>query len=1258
MKKFLLITFLFTNYYIFSQNIEVPKIIEWNDDYELRVNSQQIFTLSFDNAVFDSEHIPVFNDVINLSDLNLNQDNINAEIIDIKYEVLTKHVTKIKNSSNIGSQINFKFNTNKGRDEYFIEYSFYPFINKNGQVLKITSFTLKLSTNYNKKQNNNYNYAQNSVLSNGNWIKIAIPEKGVYKLTFEELENLGFSSPTNVRVFGNDAGMLSFWNDNTAPDDLIENKIFKGTDFILFYADGATTWNYRDNVDMPYFSHRKNAYSDTAYYFLTDYNTGFNNTISTYNQPSNPTKTITTFDYYDFHEENSVNLIHTGRIWLGNEFLYAPQQTISFDLPNAVSGASGRIIVALANRSPVSSTMNISVEDVSKNISFVASTGVYYQRYVDYDKQTFDFTQNSSNLDINFSFNKPASSANSWIDYLIINAKCYLKYQNQLQFQSTENIGAGNVSKFEISDANNSMIIWDITNPTSPENINYSISGTKATFNSQTDTIRKFITFNSEECLTPVTEGANLGSIENQNLHNVPENTDMIIVTHPKFLSQANEISRIHSSHDNLNCIVVTTDQIYNEFSSGIKDVPAIRNYFKMVYDKTNNNLKYGLFFGDGTYFNIGETSYSNPNYIPTYQTSESFNITQLSTTNDDFFTFLDDGEGELTGFMDISVGRFPVKTTEEANTMVEKLNTYYNPLNFGDWHNILTFATDDRDKSSDNFVNDAETLSVLIDTTLAYLNLKKIYLDAYQQQTAANGEEYPDAFVEFNNRIKDGTLIVNYLGHGSEHALASEGLVTTTSINSWTNNDKLPLFITGTCEFSRFDEYYPNADATSGGEMIILNPNGGGIALLTTARVSYSVTNRYLNEKFYKFLFSKDNDGYNNTIGDAYRKAKNQMTSYHKFLFALLGDPAIRLQYPDNIVVPTTINGQDITTFADTLKALDTVSLTGYITDDNNNLLSDFDGILTLTYFDKKRDAQTLNNNGFGAMNYWSQYNKLFRGRAAINNGYFNINFIIPKDIYYSYGSSKFSFYAQSNDKQAAGQNRNVVLGGINANAPTDNTPPQIKLYMNDSSFVNGGITDADPAVFALLSDDNGINTSSASIGHDIAVMLDNNPNKTYSLNEYYKSDVNNYKKGSVSYQMFKLDPGTHTVRLKAWDIQNNSAEKSIEFIVAESNDLTISHLLNYPNPFTTNTNFYFEHNKPGITLDILLQITTVSGKVVKTIHTQMNTTGYRSDPINWNGLDDFGKPIGRGVYIYSLKIRTPNGKTVQKFEKLLILK
>ncbi len=1230
--------------------------IIWIQDVDIQLVNGDYSVPFSESATINFQGIPVWTKTYDLKQIGLVDTFYSVKIENIKYDNLSGSYPLLNNFLQKNKNLTFEYKFSAGRNRFYVECSFIPFTFKSGSVQRVVSFDLVFEKTRKKQvSSQRVKYVSNSVLSSGQWVKIGITKAGVYKITFDKLRELGFSSPQNVRVFGNDAGMLPYYNNQYVPDDLVENYIYKGSDFIAFYAEAPSKWYYSESLD--FFYRQKNVYTDTVYYFLTDKNTGFSNEIPTENQSSaSATATIDDYVYCVVHEIDTINILHSGRIWLGENFMYNQSQSFDFSVPNIAVGEIGKLRPAIAVRSPLTSSFSINYAGNTTSWSFSPYNGAHYNQYVDYKYDILTFSQNSSSLQVGLTFNKPTSSANAWLDYIMLNAKAQLKYDNsQMIVRTQENVGAGKVSLFQVSSANSGVIVWDITNPRRPQKVNATLSGTTLSYKLETDTLRTFVVFSMNDCYTPVflTEP----TVENQNLHSVSSSTDMLIISPADFLTQAEQIASVHRQYDGLNVTVADVNKIYNEFSSGYKDVSAIRNYIRMVYEKTNKRLAFVMLLGDGTYDNRHPQTQFNPNFIPTYQTYNSFNIGGISTVSDDYFGLLDANEGELSGSLDIAIGRFPAKTPEEADVAVAKLQAYYSAQNTGEWQNIITFLADDRDRGGDTFVSDAEKLSDNLDTVLPCFNHKKIYLDAYQQVSSANGEEYPDVVVELNNRINNGTLILNYLGHGSERALTSERVVTIHDINSWQNIDKLALFITGTCEFSHFDNAEPEADATSAGEMVLLNPNGGAIDMLTTARVSFSTTNYQINNNFFKYLFSQENGKYL-TIGQAYMKGKNLMSSSDKLFFVLLGDPAIRLNYAVNQVVVTTLNGEAINSFQDTLHALDRVKIEGEIRDPNSNFLQDFNGTVLLSYFDKKKSFTTLNNDFNGAIDYWNQYNLLFNGSATATNGKFSFSFVIPKDIYYNYGRAKFSFFAYDGERQATGCNRDVLLGGINPNAAEDNQGPQIRLFMNDSNFVDGGITDKNPAIYALLYDENGINTSSASIGHDISAVLDDNPNLTYSLNEYYHANTDDFTHGSLSYGLYKLNEGEHKVHLKAWDTYNNPSEAEINFLVLENNDLVISHLLNYPNPFTTHTSFYFEHNKSGIDLDVLLQIFTVSGKLVKTIHTTMNTQGYRSDPIEWDGLDDFGKPIGRGVYIYSLKIRTPDGKIVQKFEKILILK
>jgi len=1255
MKKNIVLIFLILPFFTFSQTISLNRNINWNENKTFSQNEKKIELLSFDNAIYFDSKVPMYGEVINLNELDIFTTDIDVKITNKKYEKIESKSFDETDKKLITNEIKLKFSSAKGRDIYYLDIEFYPFRNINGIYEKLTSFDIEIIPN-NKPIIKKLRYLDNSVLSSGKWEKIGIPKTGVYKLTFAQLNSMGFSNPQSVRVFGNDKGQLPDMLESQIYDDLTENKIFRGSDYILFYAKSSDNW-YR-NSDTSMFLRKKNIFTDTAYYFITDKNTGFDNIISNYSQPSQSQNfTINKFIFYDIVEQQLHNIGNSGQVWLGESFLYEQQKNYTFNLPSAVNGETAKVAISSAVRSLSNSSFDYTVGGQTHNVDFRYVTGVHYSLLADYKTKKYNVTQNSNTLNLTLKYNKSTSSSEAWLDYIVVNAICSLSFFEQIEFRSNENIGENNVSKFEMTNANSSIKIWEVTNPTLPQNIAYTLNSQTLSFKFLTDTLREFIAFTDANCLTPTIYANGIGSVANQNLHSVNPNTELIIVTHKDFLSQANQIATMHRNHDKLNVVVVTTEQIYNEFSCGMKDAAAIRNYAKMVYDKTNGKLCHMLLFGDGTYDNFSETTELNPNFIPTYETFDSFNDGILSMVVDDYFSFLDVGENVITGKMDIAIGRYPVKNTQEADVMVTKLSNYYNTNSFGDWKNIITLVTDDYDAGGDTFVNDAETLASNINENIPNINIKKIYLDAYQQQTSSNGEEYPEAVVDLNNRINNGSLIVNYIGHGSEVALSAERLVTIHEINGWNNIEKLSLFITGTCEFSRYDNASIESDETSAGEMVILNPIGGAIALLTTSRVTYAYTNLQINNRFYDYLFQKNGNKYY-TIGDAYRLAKNEMTGSLRLIFVLLGNPAVRLQYPTLNVETSKINGIDISNFNDTLKALQEVTINGFVKNYNGNLYETFNGNIILSYFDKVKQFETLNNDGNGPLEYWSQFNLLFRGKAKVKNGLFSINFIIPKDIYYNYGNSKLSYYVYNNNEEAAGNIRNILLGGIDSNAVADIVGPEIRLFMNDSNFVSGGITNTNPSIYAILYDKSGINISSSSIGHDITAMLDNNSNKVYSLNEYYITETDNYKRGIVDFGLYKIEEGAHSVKLKAWDVYNNSSDKNIDFMVLENNNLVIEHLLNYPNPFTTKTSFYFEHNKPNVELNIILQIFSVSGKVVKTIRTNIISTGYRSEPITWDGLDDFGSPIGKGVYLYTLKIRTPDGKIVEKTEKLLILK
>jgi hypothetical protein len=704
----------------------------------------------------------------------------------------------------------------------------------------------------------------------------------------------------------------------------------------------------------------------------------------------------------------------------------------------------------------------------------------------------------------------------------------------------------------------------------------------------------------------------------------------------------------------------------------------------KMLYDRAGTDPmllpRYLLLFGDGSFNNLS-LSASNQNLVPTYQSYDSWSLNK-SYTSDDYFVILDDDEGdEQNDLIDMGVGRLPVSSLPQAQGVVNKLLNYDkltlsaaggNSCEAGgdggatDWRNSVLFCSDDQSGSGFEghvHMSNSDQLARRVEAESPCLNVNKIYLDAYVQFSTPGGQRYPDAEKELRDRVQKGTLLVNYVGHGGEVGWAHERFLDNATILGWTNLDRLPLFMTATCEFSRWDDPI----RTSAGENVLLNPNGGGMGLMTTTRLAYSSQNQMISNDFYDVVFKPtDEEGRDQRLGDIYRRAKvaatpagNSGTPNHRN-FSLLGDPSVRLAMARNEAVITAIT-DTLGNPMDTIKALSTVRISGTVNSPSGQVLTDFNGTVVPTVYDKQTSVATLVNDPSSSatpFNFKVRKNVIYRGRATVTNGQFQFSFVVPKDIDYRVDSGRVSIYAESLTVNACGYTNDPLVGGTDNTALADNEGPLIELYMNDESFVNGGTTNETPLLYAKLYDQSGINTLGSSIGHDLSAVVDANTQNAIVLNDWYEADKDTYKSGEVRYRFTDLPEGRHTLDLKAWDVYNNSSLKSTEFVVAPSAELALAHVLNYPNPFTTHTEFYFEHNRPCTVLDCQVQVFTISGRLVKTLNRSLDCNGFRSEPLPWNGLDDHGDKIGRGVYVYRLSIATPTGEKADKIEKLVILR
>jgi hypothetical protein len=521
-------------------------------------------------------------------------------------------------------------------------------------------------------------------------------------------------------------------------------------------------------------------------------------------------------------------------------------------------------------------------------------------------------------------------------------------------------------------------------------------------------------------------------------------------------------------------------------------------------------------------------------------------------------------------------------------------------------------------------------------------------------QETSAGGNRYPKARQDLFNAFENGALVFNYLGHGGEDGLAQERIWEKTDGQTLSNRYKYPLFITITCDFSRFDNpYRPTA-----GEYTYWNPKGGAISMVTTIREIGQTTGESFNDVLASYLFSYGSNEYT-SIAEALRLAKNNFAPRTDVVF-YLGDPALMLAIPRPKIILTKVNDMPITGPIDNFKSLAHIKLTGQVSDENNNLLNTYNGELSIQIFDKMISRTTLNNDGNNSlMNFTTLGETIFRGNASVINGQFEFSFVVPRDITIPLGNGRISFYGKRGELllDKTGIDTSIKVGGINENAAVDNTPPKVKLYMNDQTFISGGITNSSPIFLAFLEDENGINTASG-IGHDIIAILDGDENNPYKLNDYYETELDNYKKGKLKFPFRNLAKGLHTILFKAWDVYNNLVTAEIQFIVVGDESITLTNVLNYPNPFVNYTQFWFTHNKPFEPLEVQVQVMTITGKIVWTKNQTITTDGFLSREITWDGKDDFGDKIGKGVYVYKLTVKSvlTNTKT-EKYEKLVIL-
>lgn len=1169
-----------------------------------------------------------------------------------------------------------------------------------GRILRLASFDVESAAANTPNTSAQKVGTTDNPLASGTFYKIKVDQSGVFKITKAFLQANGMNpaniNPKNFRIYGNGGIMLSEYNQDTKYDALQENAIqvvgeddgvWDDNDYALFYAQGPNGYNLHDPTNGNGFKRTdmrtdrsnnvKNIYEDFSYYFI-NFDKGPGKRIQDEDVPltANP---ITRYDDYQVINNDMRNLLKLGKIWVEEPGFIAPKSfTINTKSP-AQAGDPVLFRTQVVAYNSQGNSISFNLNNQNQGTQTVPAAGLEYvpMRF----QGTLAQPQGNS-----FTFNfEPNISANPngsfFFDYLEIQYKEALTFNGtQMNFRDFSLVsGSAQAYSFSVANASSLEQIWDVTDITNAtRKVNRATGGTFSFgyIADDPDFNNEFVAFRADAAYQP----AYVGPVENQNLQAL-QNIDYLIITSPQMAGHAQRMASHHQSKNNYTTAIVDVNKIYNEYSSGGQDLTAIRHFVSHLNNPAGA-LKYVLILGDATYDFKNRTP-NNFNIVPSYQSEESGNYVSSYVTDDYIGMTAPQTSTYLPGIIpDVPVGRIPAATVAEAKLMVDKTLAYYNNLPgqsspFGIWRMKLDFvADDDKDGGVPFHTIMNETLVDVFETATdkPEYNVRKLYLDSFPAVNTAGGQRYPQVNQAIANDIGN-SLYLFYFGHGGINGWAQERVLNAElvqGLNNYSNvYSRFPLVSTITCEFTLWDE--PNTFST-GEQMMKLN-SGGAATMITSSRaidVNYGIL---FTDEFTKNIFELNGDTFD-TLGNAFLAAKLNFGGNPNHLKVnYLGDPAMMLSRPKKLLVidnvETPVPGQ--------IRALDFVKITGHINKPDGTVNTAFNGRVVINIYDKRVNKSTLNNDGglTPILDYTEEGSPIVKASGTVVNGIFTVEFYVPNDINYTMGTGRILAYADNNVEDVF-NNSEYQIGGINPNGINDNEPPKVKLYMNNTNFADGGITDQNPMLLACITDDTGINSTGAGVGHDIVTYLDGEIINTIVLNDFYNSGDGNgcvnpgladYQKGNVTYPFRNLAPGEHTLTFKVWDINNNSTTETLRFVVKDEADqkLIINRPLNWPNPFTHKTYIHFEHNCDDI-LDVNVQIFTITGKLVRTLSQTVIAEpflqGYRTprQAIEWDGMDDFGDAVGKGTYIFKIFARSQNQEKCKggatAVEKMVLLR
>jgi hypothetical protein len=1065
------------------------------------------------------------------------------------------------------------------------------------------------------------------------WYKIVVRENGIYRVDRSMLIGAGVPAndidPRTFRIFTGGGKTLPL--DNS--DSLLELKelpvfvsgeddgTFDSEDFILFYGWSVNDWDYDPAGDQVTFYINPFTY-DHIFWLTFNEGTSFPQPPKRMQIKDGSLEKQNPFIPYKFrarvHMEEDQQCTNY-RDWY---WLEADSVRMKLSLPGVVPNDTSLLKVKTESVGQVNISVNQEPAEIIDTLSSytlrVASTSAFRGGIVD----TLDFS----------------FSDTVFLDYYEVEYwRKFECHDRQLFFESPR---AQNVVQYEISNSYSPQAwVFDVTDKFEVKMFDQiEIDGEYAKFQDSVgaDFRTRYYLVDQSRFKEPVELFLNEGS----DLRNADNRADFLIIAHSDLHNQVQSLKDWRSSFNQMEVKTIKVQDIYDEFSGGLLDPIAIRDFLKYAYQEWQRPAPaFVLLVGDGNYDYKNSLGTGAKNLIPPF--------TIGSSISDDMYVVFGDT-------LIMIIGRLPLRSASEAQVVVDKIVGYERDPEFGIWRSRITMVADDEwDKDHGVIILDGLWAKHTPDTeTLAKshvppsFNVSKVYLMEYPFDHQGGKPQAGEAIV---NSFNSGSLIINYVGHGNPDVWANEWVFKTAQdIPRLNNKRKIPLVYMATCLSGLFFSPYSQGMA----EELLRAEGKGAIATISAVLKVAPDPNAKLNYKVYDLLLY---DHF--SVGEALFAAKllrwdDIYARDNDRYYALFGDPIMKLGMPSLEVRLTQIS-------PDTLSALSLVNMKGEVWEKGKGLRTDFEGKAYILGFDSQREK--VREIKTGTATHHVRYDlpglAIFRGEVLVEEGRFSASFVVPKDISYGGSTARASVYVSGENQDGAGAKDSLIILGSDTTV-VDTLGPEITISFEESpDFMEGDVIPPSATLQVYLFDEHGINIT-GELGHGITLVIDQDYQHQLDLTRDFQYDLESFQKGSLSYRLVNLSEGEHVLNIKAWDSANNSSLLSVRVEVRAQTELELSQVMNYPNPFSLETKFYYRLSSPAETVKI--EIFTLAGRLIRVIPNPSGKAGMNFSA-SWDGRDQDGDRVANGVYIYKVVAEKRVNDEVRKdevFGKAVVLR